>query len=490
MGNKIFDIFICLLLVSTFVSPLILTVNANKILIVENIANIEIFEDVEETEDKILIVDENIGDRQVKYWEHMIDDILVKNDFILLHMDNENIEPLKYEKEWCNIEVSQLDFRNRDFEPEDYFWKRAVVFPDDKDCTYFYTFDDIQKYPLVCWEVRHNDGDTILYNVDGEKIGHGIPAPSKGFSLSGYNDANWPDPWIEFRENADFWFAKWCTSTVSLSLPTPSTISSHIGDSTVEYFYELAHGDEYSFQAEITGSHFYATTLQQDMVSRQPMKFAFIGSCHGMTGSGPGTFSYEFRKGQMTDAVTVGFDNMETCPGWEYGYYWQDSMFENMTKGLTIKESFDLATAHYPTIEPAVVFLGDTLLKANHPPEKPAKPSGSLNGKAGTVYTYTSRTTDPEQNQVYYLFDWGDGSNSGWTELCNSGDEGSATYSWDEEGSYEIRVKAKDINDVESEWSDPLHISMPKNKAENLFLVFIKRFIVRYPLLEHMFDLQ
>jgi len=112
MRKKIFDILICLLLVSTFVSPLILTVNANKISIVQNIVNVEIFEDVEETEDKILIVDENIGDRQVKYWEHMIDDVLVKNDFILLHMDNENIEPLKYEKEWCNIEVSQLDFRN------------------------------------------------------------------------------------------------------------------------------------------------------------------------------------------------------------------------------------------------------------------------------------------------------------------------------------------------------------------------------------------
>lgn len=65
----------------------------------------------------------------------------------------------------------------------------------------------------------------------------------------------------------------------------------------------------------------------------------------------------------MTNTVTVGFDHVETCPGWEHEYYWQDSMFENMSKGLTIRESFDMATARYPTIEPAVVFLGDKNLK-------------------------------------------------------------------------------------------------------------------------------
>ena len=90
-----------------------------------------------------------------------------------------------------------------------------------------------------------------------------------------------------------------------------------------------------------------------------PMKFTFIGRCHEMTTTGPGTFSYEFRKGQMSDTVTIGFDHMETCPGWEYGFSWQNSLFENMSKGITIKNAFDLAPAQYPTIAPAVVFLGD-----------------------------------------------------------------------------------------------------------------------------------
>ena len=47
-----------------------------------------------------------------------------------------------------------------------------------------------------------------------------------------------------------------------------------------------------------------------------------------------------------------------------------------------LKESFDLATARYPTIEPAVVFVGDTNIKANYPPNKPSTPEGIINGES------------------------------------------------------------------------------------------------------------
>ena len=113
-----------------------------------------------------------------------------------------------------------------------------------------------------------------------------------------------------------------------------------------------------------------------------------------MTGTGPGTFSYEFRKGQMSNTVTVGYDNMETCPGWQYSYPWQDSMFENMSKGVTIKNAFDMATAQYPTISSGVVFLGDQNLIVPFPPSKPAKPYGPLSGKIGTSYSYSTSSID------------------------------------------------------------------------------------------------
>lgn len=319
---------------------------------------------IEETKDKNLVYEGVIGDVIVNYWEHVIDGSSVKNDSILLHLDVKNNEIVKFKKSWSTFDNDQLTYFNHVFEPVDYVWKKMVVFPDEQDCGKFYRFIDEVLYPVTCLEVRHCDGSTILYGDDGSEIGYGVPAPSKGFSLSGFNDASWPDPWKEYRENADDWFKNWCSSTVSISLPSVSTISSHISDSASDYIYELAHGDEYSFQADAVGNTYYASTLQSDMQNRQPVKFAFIGNCHGMTSTGQGTFSYEFRKGQMSETVTVGFDHMEECPGWEYGWYWQDSMFDHMNNGLTIKESFDLATSEYPTIEPAVVFLGDEELVA------------------------------------------------------------------------------------------------------------------------------
>jgi hypothetical protein len=105
---------------------------------------------------------------------------------------------------------------------------------------------------------------------------------------------------------------------------------------------------------------------------------------------------------------------------------------------------------------------------ANQPPNKPTL-TGPPSGKSGTKYTYESDTTDPEQDQIYYWFDWGDGTNSGWL----------AKHLWNK-GNYEIKVKAKDSHDAESEWSDPLSISMPKNKAININSLFL-RFLENYP---------
>ena len=106
MKKKTTGILVCMLLVATATTSLILTTDAYKLPVMKEMTNEEIFRDIEETEGKNLIVDEIIGNRQVKYWEHMVDNILVKNDFILLHTDIGNSEVLKYEKSWTDIELS------------------------------------------------------------------------------------------------------------------------------------------------------------------------------------------------------------------------------------------------------------------------------------------------------------------------------------------------------------------------------------------------
>ena len=104
----------------------------------------------------------------------------------------------------------------------------------------------------------------------------------------------------------------------------------------------------------------------------------------------------------------------------------------------------------------------------NQPPLKPSTPvGGNLILEKGTIYGFTSKTTDPNGQPIWYWFDWGDGTNSGWVGPVDSGDEGGALHAWLQNGLYEIRVKAKDLFDAESEWSDVRLGVVPKTKMES-----------------------
>jgi hypothetical protein len=91
-------------------------------------------------------------------------------------------------------------------------------------------------------------------------------------------------------------------------------------------------------------------------------------------------------------------------------------------------------------------------------PNKPATPWGETRGEKGETYQYCTTTTDPENDQIYYLFSWGDNTVSGWLGPYNSGETVCAYHYWVEDGIYKVRVKARDVNGAESIWSDPLTV--------------------------------
>ena len=94
---------------------------------------------------------------------------------------------------------------------------------------------------------------------------------------------------------------------------------------------------------------------------------------------------------------------------------------------------------------------------SNRPPTTPDAPSGPTNGIIHVEYEFTASTTDPEEDDIYYWFDWDDGTNSGWLGPYPSGATVTAAHTWTDKGAYEITVKAKDEFDLESDVS-PSHI--------------------------------
>jgi hypothetical protein len=106
------------------------------------------------------------------------------------------------------------------------------------------------------------------------------------------------------------------------------------------------------------------------------------------------------------------------------------------------------------------VFTFTTTSETNRPPEIPLL-SGPSVVKPDTDYQYNANTTDPDDDTISYFFDWGDGSDSGWTEYGPSGVAVTRSHAW-AEGNYSIRVKSRDIHNIESDWSEPLPISVGK----------------------------
>jgi hypothetical protein len=142
----------------------------------------------------------------------------------------------------------------------------------------------------------------------------------------------------------------------------------------------------------------------------------------------------------------------------------------------------DMDEMDYITVEEFQLF-GDPSLKISEqsqPPAKPETPRGTISGKINTKYTYTSSTTDPDGDNISYMFDWSDGTFSSWVGPYNSGASASAEKIWTKKGTYYIRVIAKDSHGILSQWSDPLVVTMPFS-YDNPILQFLKTLFERFP---------
>ena len=129
--------------------------------------------------------------------------------------------------------------------------------------------------------------------------------------------------------------------------------------------------------------------------------------------------------------------------------------------------------------------------KIENRPGVPIPPSGNSRGKPGQMYTFTTTSQDLDNDKIQYGWDWnGDLEVDEWTGFFGSGETCEISHSWNESGSYNIRVIAMDEkgftngyhvneNGEFSFWSDSLPITMPY--SHNPILQFLEWLFERFP---------
>ncbi|HVQ01035.1 MAG TPA: PQQ-binding-like beta-propeller repeat protein [Candidatus Thermoplasmatota archaeon] len=111
---------------------------------------------------------------------------------------------------------------------------------------------------------------------------------------------------------------------------------------------------------------------------------------------------------------------------------------------------------------------------ASYAPDVPATPAGPQHAGFGISLNYSTVSRDFEGDQIYYLWDWGDGNQTDWIGPFASDVPVTKNYSWAGNGSYDVRVKAKDTNNHVSSWSQPLTVTIaPQISLETYKVGFI-----------------
>mgnify|MGYP005835816119 CR=1 FL=1 len=98
----------------------------------------------------------------------------------------------------------------------------------------------------------------------------------------------------------------------------------------------------------------------------------------------------------------------------------------------------------------------------SNPPAKPIL-EGPDHGVFNQTLTFTTSTTDPDGEPIFYKFDWGSGETSDWLGPYNSGETVTETHSWPGIGAYIVQVIARDNKSATSEWSDPIRLEITDN---------------------------
>jgi len=181
--------------------------------------------------------------------------------------------------------------------------------------------------------------------------------------------------------------------------------------------------------------------------------------------------------------IPVSFTVVTTDPNKDdvaYLFNWGDGTRDSWSilyaSGQTVSKSHNFTVpGNYDVVAKAKDEKGNEsewstihrIVISSQPPNIPAKPNGPQSARVNAIVSFSSSTTDPDGDSVAYQFDWSDGSELTWTGYYKSGTAATQTHIFTSPGSFNVKVKAKDKNGVESNWSEPFSITITTNQVPN-----------------------
>ena len=117
--------------------------------------------------------------------------------------------------------------------------------------------------------------------------------------------------------------------------------------------------------------------------------------------------------------------------------------------------------------DPATTFQAVT---SYSPPSKPVASAAENTGVIISDLSFSSQANDLDNHPLYYQWSWGDGSFSTWQGPFSAGQTVQTINQWKKPGTYETKVRARDVSGMDSEWSEPItiEITAPSLKIESI----------------------
>ena len=122
-------------------------------------------------------------------------------------------------------------------------------------------------------------------------------------------------------------------------------------------------------------------------------------------------------------------------------------------------------------------------------PDAPSAPiiDGPVSCRSKKEYNYSFKSTSPLGRDVYYYIEWDDLTATKWAGPYASGEEVNLAHVWSYMGTYNIKARARDSENLWGPWSE-YRVITPRSKASisSLFL----RFLERCPILQKLINLK